>query len=352
MGFRFVPRRIVVGRRKFQPLQGSVVPAGQMFPEGLLLFRVVKSLQPLQGSVVPAGQMFPEGLSLFRTVKSLEVLLLFATIDGNPIPAVCCYLQLQALHLFLNFMVLVRPHPLLSKLKFHGASSPSSIAVQIGSSPGFEDGDFESAKLRRPAGSYYHPPEDCLYFVDSENHVIRKADMGARTVETLYPTSTSDKGGIHIWNWIMTKLGLESSGQTDVEETSEVFDSKSLYFPWHLLKSVDDTLYVIDRSFNDPMWSLETVPAYKREILEMTKLLGLQSLIDGACSGWNILPLTANGGNDGTTQAQGSPSPLKCQRQVGVTKGEENQWWCTRRRRHQNATRITMAGLCGANELG
>ena len=40
--------------------------------------------------------------------------------------------------------------------------------LQIGSSPGFEDGDFESAKLRRPAGSYYHATEDCLYFVDSE----------------------------------------------------------------------------------------------------------------------------------------------------------------------------------------
>jgi len=40
--------------------------------------------------------------------------------------------------------------------------------LQIGSSPGFEDGDFESAKLRRPAGSYYNATEDCLYFLDSE----------------------------------------------------------------------------------------------------------------------------------------------------------------------------------------
>ncbi|CAJ2667663.1 unnamed protein product [Trifolium pratense] len=38
----------------------------------------------------------------------------------------------------------------------------------IGSSPRFEDGDFESAKLRRPAGSYYHSTDDCLYFLDSE----------------------------------------------------------------------------------------------------------------------------------------------------------------------------------------
>lgn len=39
---------------------------------------------------------------------------------------------------------------------------------QIGSSPGFEDGEFESAKLFRPAASFYDAIEDCLYFVDSE----------------------------------------------------------------------------------------------------------------------------------------------------------------------------------------
>lgn len=39
---------------------------------------------------------------------------------------------------------------------------------QIGSSPGFEDGKFESAKLTRPAASVYVASEDCLYFVDSE----------------------------------------------------------------------------------------------------------------------------------------------------------------------------------------
>lgn len=39
---------------------------------------------------------------------------------------------------------------------------------QIGSSPGFEDGEFESAKLARPAASFYHDAEDCLYIVDSE----------------------------------------------------------------------------------------------------------------------------------------------------------------------------------------
>ncbi|KAM1383168.1 hypothetical protein ACFX2F_035537 [Malus domestica] len=33
---------------------------------------------------------------------------------------------------------------------------------------GFEDGNFECAKLARPAASFYDAAEDCLYFVDSE----------------------------------------------------------------------------------------------------------------------------------------------------------------------------------------
>lgn len=40
--------------------------------------------------------------------------------------------------------------------------------VQIGSSPGFEDGEFESAKLMCPAASFYNAADGCLYFVDSE----------------------------------------------------------------------------------------------------------------------------------------------------------------------------------------
>ncbi|KAK7317515.1 hypothetical protein RJT34_01820 [Clitoria ternatea] len=123
---------------------------------------------------------------------------------------------------------------------------------EIGSSSGFEDEDFKSIKLRRPIGSYYHATEDCLYLVDSEflfsrNHAIRKADMRTRIVDTLHPTSAS-KGGIRIWNWIMGKLGLESYiRDTNVEERLEAFEAKSLYYPWHLLKSVNDTLYIIDR---------------------------------------------------------------------------------------------------------
>lgn len=69
--------------------------------------------------------------------------------------------------------------------------------------------------------------------------------MEARLVETLYPISTDNKGG-GIFNWILNKLGLETSVRN--MEKSEVLDPKRLYFPWHLLKSDDDdTIYIIDR---------------------------------------------------------------------------------------------------------
>ncbi|KAF7825724.1 Protein SUPPRESSOR OF QUENCHING 1, chloroplastic isoform A [Senna tora] len=174
------------------------------------------------------------------------------------------------------------------------ADGNGEILDCIGSSPGFEDGDFESAKLRRPAGSYYHAAEDCLYFVDSENHAIRKADMETRLVETLYPTSASNKGNVRIWTWIMNKLGFESSVESNIEKDSEVFDSNPLYFPWHLLKSVDDTLFILDRSFQT-VWAMDLASAKIDEALigssenfeicrqQITKKL---SLLDQVPSDW------------------------------------------------------------------
>ncbi|KAK7836297.1 protein suppressor of quenching 1 [Quercus suber] len=122
----------------------------------------------------------------------------------------------------------------------------------IGSSPGFEDGAFESAKLARPAASFYHAVDDCLYFVDSENHAIRRADMGKRILETLYPTSNIDKKNNGLWTWIVNKLGLGRS----VDTKSEDLDSESLMFPWHLMKSKDDTLLIINRSF-ETLWIMD-----------------------------------------------------------------------------------------------
>ena len=73
--------------------------------------------------------------------------------------------------------------------------------------------------------------------------------MGARLVETLLPTSASSKRSVSLWTWIKDKLGLESNRGSNVDEGEipEIFDSESLYFPWHLLKSADDTLFIMDR---------------------------------------------------------------------------------------------------------
>jgi hypothetical protein len=67
--------------------------------------------------------------------------------------------------------------------------------------------------------------------------------MGKRILETLYPTSNNDKKSNHLWTWMMNKLGLGTSIDTKPED----FDSESLMFPWHLMKSKDDSFLVINR---------------------------------------------------------------------------------------------------------
>lgn len=145
----------------------------------------------------------------------------------------------------------------------------------IGSSPGFEDGEFESAKMVRPAASFYNAVDDCLYFVDSENHAIRRADMGKRILETLYPTSNNDKKSNHLWTWMMNKLGLGTSIDTKPED----FDSESLMFPWHLMKSKDDSFLVINRSF-ETLWIVDMTSG---EIEEVVK--GFPKILE-TCGQW------------------------------------------------------------------
>ncbi|MCE0482594.1 hypothetical protein HAX54_041504 [Datura stramonium] len=116
------------------------------------------------------------------------------------------------------------------------------ILDSIGSSPGHEDGEFELAKLRRPAASFYHSAEDCLYIVDSENHAIRRADMGRRVVETLYPRSKTNKN-CSIWSWILGKLWPRN----DLDAQSEELNLDALLFPWHMLKSPNGNLLIFNR---------------------------------------------------------------------------------------------------------
>uniref|UniRef100_A0A453RZW9 NHL repeat-containing protein 2 n=1 Tax=Aegilops tauschii subsp. strangulata TaxID=200361 RepID=A0A453RZW9_AEGTS len=136
----------------------------------------------------------------------------------------------------------------------------------IGSSPGFEDGEFESAKLLHPAASFYHAAEDCLYIVDSENHAVRKADFGRRFLETVYPVF--NKKGSGVWSWIIDKLGLTKEDASKKDDTSNIqdFDADSVVFPWHLLKISEDDLLVADRSF-ETSWILSMSTGEKKNIV-------------------------------------------------------------------------------------
>lgn len=66
--------------------------------------------------------------------------------------------------------------------------------------------------------------------------------MGRRVLETLYPTC-NDKGRSGLWSRVLDKLGFKrDAGMKSVE-----FDSEALLFPWHLLKSVDDDLLIMNK---------------------------------------------------------------------------------------------------------
>ncbi|KAM0919369.1 hypothetical protein ACQ4PT_008278 [Festuca glaucescens] len=144
------------------------------------------------------------------------------------------------------------------------SNSDGMILDSIGSSPGFEDGEFESAKLLHPGASFYHAAEDCLYIVDSENHAVRKADFGRRILETVYPVF--NKKGSGIWSWIVDKLGLtkeDTSKREDVLNIQDI-DADSVVFPWHLLQISEDDLLVADRNF-ETAWILRMSTGEKQD---------------------------------------------------------------------------------------
>ncbi|ONM23876.1 NHL domain-containing protein [Zea mays] len=114
------------------------------------------------------------------------------------------------------------------------------ILDYIGSSLGYEDGKFESAKFLRPASSFYHAAEDCQFIVDSENHAVRKADLGRRTLQTVYPVFNKSND---IWSWITDKLGMRKEATPTIQD----FHADSMPLPWHLIQILEDTLLVVDR---------------------------------------------------------------------------------------------------------
>ncbi|XP_051118786.1 uncharacterized protein LOC127242999 isoform X2 [Andrographis paniculata] len=139
----------------------------------------------------------------------------------------------------------------------------------IGSSPGYEDGEFEIAKLMRPAASFYDASDDCLYFVDSENHAIRRADMETRVVDTVFPRVDGSTKYKSLWAWIVDKLWRKRRPKMKSEE----FNSASFLFPWHLLKSSNDDLLVLNQSLGT-LWIVDLESGQIKEVVkESSKIL-------------------------------------------------------------------------------
>ncbi|KAL1211919.1 Protein SUPPRESSOR OF QUENCHING 1 [Cardamine amara subsp. amara] len=146
-------------------------------------------------------------------------------------------------------------------------NNSGKLLDSIGCFPGFEDGEFESAKMLRPAATLYDEEEDCLYIVDSENHAIRRANMKTRVLETVYPKVIKKREGL--WSWIMEKMGLGKDDDTtiDADAKSEEFDARSLMFPWHILKRDNDSLLVINKSFSK-LWIINVASGEIEEVVE------------------------------------------------------------------------------------
>ncbi|XP_008776209.2 uncharacterized protein LOC103696382 isoform X2 [Phoenix dactylifera] len=140
------------------------------------------------------------------------------------------------------------------------ADGDGKILDCIGSYPGFEDGEFGSAKLLRPAGSFYCTAENCLYFVDSENHAIRRADMEKRMLETVYPVCVQKNTGI--WSWILDKLGLAR----EIAQKPKEYEPDFVAFPWHLMKIGEDDLLITNRSF-ETSWIISVATGEIKKVL-------------------------------------------------------------------------------------
>lgn len=64
--------------------------------------------------------------------------------------------------------------------------------------------------------------------------------MERRVVETVFPKTNGDKKGI--WNWVLDKIWIERSNLK-----SEEFNFPALLFPWHLLKSSNNDIFILSQ---------------------------------------------------------------------------------------------------------
>ena len=83
------------------------------------------------------------------------------------------------------------------------APGRGTIEAVIGSGrSGRADGDFASASFNQPQGMAFSAP-NVLWIADTENHLLRKADLSKRTVETVAGTGSQAQGP-----WPGTKLDV------------------------------------------------------------------------------------------------------------------------------------------------
>lgn len=93
----------------------------------------------------------------------------------------------------LSFPGKIEPYPdglLISDSGHHrivGISTTGKIQLTIGNGQeGYKDGNFSEAQFRRPQGLAYR--DHLLYIADTENHVIRVANLTTKTVSTIAGT--------------------------------------------------------------------------------------------------------------------------------------------------------------------
>ncbi|CAH1418351.1 unnamed protein product [Lactuca virosa] len=146
---------------------------------------------------------------------------------------------------------------------FDISSSDKDPSGNIGSSPGFEDGEFESSKIIHLAALFYHNEDDSLYLVDSENHAIRRADMESKIVETLYPKPNVSETKSGLVSWIIDNIWSTN----DIPSNSEEVDPKLLFYPCHLLKSLENDLFILNRSFQT-LWILDLSSGIIKEVVK------------------------------------------------------------------------------------
>jgi DNA-binding beta-propeller fold protein YncE len=120
--------------------------------------------------------------------------------------------------------------------------------------PGAEDGPFAEASFRHPQGLAFH--NGSLYVADTENHLIRRLDLGAGRVETLAGT------------------GRQAHGPLRPADENPL--ATSLNSPWDLV-TLNGVLYIAMAGCHQ-IWALDL--SGKR--LELVCGTGREALIDGS----------------------------------------------------------------------